>query len=1235
MKPQNRKLFALGGFLCALLALLLTGCPPSSQGPKVTLVKEGGEQIGVSLSLAAGDSLALQAQSTSAADIFYWSSSAPDVAAVDGSGHVTAIAPGTVIITVTGSVSLASASIQLQVSPGASGEGEGEVAQEGEVPQEGEVTREGEVVIEGEVVKEGETTGEGEGQTVPGIVFTVNDNGSTASVPLNEEFAVRLASGYDGGYEWTVTAIDKSILENLSHTHDLSGCPADVEGCSGDEVFIFTSHTVGQTILSLEMRRSWEDATLPPAASFTIKIQVVAGSEGESGCVDEPVRMMPFSGRFGYGLAGAFGFTGSLTKQALTDPAWLLEGTFTFPTGGYAVALQEILIAESYPEQVSVTIVVTPPPPNVPVPQVITQASVTAEIAVANGATFKIRTLTCPPGEIGGEGEGEVGSEGEGEGEWTPQGEASWIPGDTGPAAWTVKPKAPTEADIIRFSGPSAVYQNLCHALVTAGQPQILMDPTSHRIRLAFAPVATFVACDDVRKPVAGVQGSFGPLEKGDWILYAESAADSLLSFNISLHVGAAVPGFDAHLKPIPDDSDGNYLTGAEEAALGIPQDDPIHSGGEVPAGVQMAHQLFEQIAQLPVCPGPVPMPLMDANGNTTTTPIPVIPPLCKTPVEANCMEKCSVCGEPCNCGFVAINGAGIVDPATGVTAQFQVSFAALHYMRHGSLSYGWKNDAYAGRVDVVALMRLFNPPPDPLSQLTGLFLKADSDGDGCLSLAELTTVVPAMDDKLFGLLQQLVECPYAGPLADGTDPSRPQLIDEICFCGNINATPELLKDILTVVLSAADTDGDQSISFAEAQAYMPSLTDGVFKFLDQNGDGVISAADIPSPPPPDPLSELTGLFLKADSDGDGCLSLAELKTVLPSMDDKLFALLQQLVECPYAGPLADGTDPSRPQRIDEICFCGNINATPELLKDILAAVLAAADTDGDQSLSFAEAQAYMPPLTDGIFKFLDQNGDGVINAADVPNPPPPPPPIDWIVNGQCPAQWTIDPPAPATGSPIHFSGPTPAFGSACEATSEMGTPRLSIDPSAQRIELLFDPLPGPMPCPLVYAPVCGLQGVLGPLKEGAWTLFCSNPKVTFDLSFTVQGAVPPPVDCAEAQWIPGESGPKDWTMEMLPLGAPVNGIRIAGPTPVFGNDCMGQAGLGGCPFVCRDDTARTLTLLFEGPPPEVCYQVYAPVCGLAAQIIGIANGTWTFSAPTLIPPVLLTFTIGTDPVAL
>lgn len=104
----------------------------------------------------------------------------------------------------------------------------------------------------------------------------------------------------------------------------------------------------------------------------------------------ESVRLTPYADRLGYALEGPHDFVGSLTKQDVDDPEWHLEGDFTFPTAGYTVDEPDIRVAESYPEQVFVTITVTPPAPGSIVAQVITHVPVTADIAASNLAQFRI-----------------------------------------------------------------------------------------------------------------------------------------------------------------------------------------------------------------------------------------------------------------------------------------------------------------------------------------------------------------------------------------------------------------------------------------------------------------------------------------------------------------------------------------------------------------------------------------------------------------------------------------------------------------------------------------------------------------------------------------------------------------------------------------------------------------------------------------------------------------------------
>ncbi len=100
--------------------------------------------------------------------------------------------------------------------------------------------------------------------------------------------------------------------------------------------------------------------------------------------------LAPFSGRFGYGVTGPWGFQGALTKEYPGDAEWLLEGTFQFPTPGYTVLGPEIQVMESFPEQVFIRINVLTPAPGTILPQVITEAPFSRTVPASDQATFEI-----------------------------------------------------------------------------------------------------------------------------------------------------------------------------------------------------------------------------------------------------------------------------------------------------------------------------------------------------------------------------------------------------------------------------------------------------------------------------------------------------------------------------------------------------------------------------------------------------------------------------------------------------------------------------------------------------------------------------------------------------------------------------------------------------------------------------------------------------------------------------
>lgn len=120
-----------------------------------------------------------------------------------------------------------------------------------------------------------------------------------------------------------------------------------------------------------------------------------------SGCFCVPVTatavVEPIPGELGYTVTGSYDLEGTITKDSPSDPDWTFDGSFVFTTGGYSVAEPEVVVMESFPEQVRITLPVTPPPPGAIVTQALEEVFVAASIYASNEAQFEVIVRTdCP-----------------------------------------------------------------------------------------------------------------------------------------------------------------------------------------------------------------------------------------------------------------------------------------------------------------------------------------------------------------------------------------------------------------------------------------------------------------------------------------------------------------------------------------------------------------------------------------------------------------------------------------------------------------------------------------------------------------------------------------------------------------------------------------------------------------------------------------------------------------------
>ncbi|MBN1806122.1 MAG: hypothetical protein JW837_12810 [Sedimentisphaerales bacterium] len=96
----------------------------------------------------------------------------------------------------------------------------------------------------------------------------------------------------------------------------------------------------------------------------------------------------------------------------------------------------------------------------------------------------------------------------------------SWIHSTEQPDFSRV-PEKPTTEDLIHFTVPTGVFQNQWYAEQTlGGVPSLFVDGDAHEIELWFQGPAGEDGAFLDPDPVSGLEGYFGPLEEGSWLLY-------------------------------------------------------------------------------------------------------------------------------------------------------------------------------------------------------------------------------------------------------------------------------------------------------------------------------------------------------------------------------------------------------------------------------------------------------------------------------------------------------------------------------------------------------------------------------------------------------------------------------------------------------------------------------------------------------------------------------------------
>jgi hypothetical protein len=121
------------------------------------------------------------------------------------------------------------------------------------------------------------------------------------------------------------------------------------------------------------------------------------------------------------------------------------------------------------------------------------------------------------------------------------------------------------------------------------------------------------------------------------------------------------------------------------------------------------------------------------------------------------------------------------------------------------------------------------------------------------------------------------------------------------------------------------------------------------------------------------------------------------------------------------------------------------------------------------------------------------------------------------------------------------------------------------------------------------------------------------------------------PVCAASVAWIEGMGAvtPSGWSISPANPSA-TNVITFKGPTDrSYGNSCNAEQTFGGRPYLAIDNTAKTIELKFQGPPPAMCTLIYMPAVGFQGDFGPLAAGNWTFKCTHWRIPFQINFTVS------
>lgn len=105
--------------------------------------------------------------------------------------------------------------------------------------------------------------------------YTMDDNGSTVNLSMDDPFEVSLRANGSTGYQWIILPYDETVIEQIGEPEFKAD--DDRIGSGGMQTYKFKTVGEGSTELKMVYKKRWED---PKPEDKTFELKVVCGTMG-------------------------------------------------------------------------------------------------------------------------------------------------------------------------------------------------------------------------------------------------------------------------------------------------------------------------------------------------------------------------------------------------------------------------------------------------------------------------------------------------------------------------------------------------------------------------------------------------------------------------------------------------------------------------------------------------------------------------------------------------------------------------------------------------------------------------------------------------------------------------------------------------------------------------------------------------------------------------------------------